>query len=287
MRPEFAECTSCHADDHAGQLAARAGQGDCAECHGVAGWAPSGFGREAHATLALPLEGRHGEIACRSCHGLDRTGLKPLPSGTARLGKAGFAFKGIETACRQCHSDPHGGRFEATGARPSAGGCLACHDAGSFRPAAVDVAVHQDFRFRLGGAHRATPCSSCHKELSGALPGPPASSLVGAGGRFRVLQFEADSTCASCHNSVHGSQFEGRKGGGRCEACHGEDGFVPALRFNHDRDASFALGTGHQRVACVACHRATAMVGGVSRVMYRPLSGKCESCHLKQPGGLG
>jgi hypothetical protein len=60
--------------------------------------------------------------------------------------------------------------------------------------------------------------------------------------------------------------------------------FVPASGFDHDRDASFALGKGHRGVACLACHRARETVGGVSRVVYRPLSGKCESCHLKKPG---
>jgi hypothetical protein len=284
MRPAFAACTSCHADDHGGQLAARPRKGECAECHSPAGWIPSGFGREAHARLRLPLDGRHADIECRSCHGADRKGLKPLTRGGAGLGKAGFAFTGIETGCAECHVDPHRGRFDPAGERPAPGGCPACHDARSFRPAAVDVAVHDGFRFPLRGAHRATACASCHKELAGTAPAAAGSTLVAAGGVVRVVRFEADSTCASCHTSVHGTQFDGRKGGSGCEHCHGEDGFVPASRFNHDRDASFALGTGHQRVPCAACHRATETVGGTPRVIYRPLSGKCESCHLKKPG---
>jgi ribosomal protein L34E len=218
---------------------------------------------------------------------VDRNGLKALAGGAARLGKAGFAFKGIETQCAECHLDPHGGRFERSGPRAAPGGCLACHDAKSFRPAAVDVAVHDRFRFRLGGAHRATPCASCHRELGGAATGAVVSTLAASGSKLRPSRFEADTTCASCHATVHGNQFDGRKGGAGCEGCHGDDGFVPASRFNHDRDASFALGSGHQRVPCVACHRATVMVGGVSRVVYRPLSGKCESCHLKKPGPVG
>ena len=58
---------------------------------------------------------------------------------------------------------------------------------------------------------------------------------------------------------------------------------IPLL-FNHDRDASFVLGRGHQQLACSACHRATVMVGGASRMIFRPLSGKCESCHIRKPG---
>lgn len=284
LRPAFAACTSCHADDHGGQLAARPRKGDCAECHSVAGWSPSAFGPDAHARLRLPLEGRHAEIACRSCHGVDRKGLKSLSRGAPGLGKAGFAFTGIETGCAECHVDPHGGRFGASGPRPVPGGCPACHDARSFRPAAVDVTTHDGFGFRLRGAHRATPCSACHKELAGPPPATPVSTLAAAGGRLLASRFEADSACASCHATVHGTQFDGRKGGSGCERCHGEEGFVPALRFNHDRDASFALGTGHQRLACAACHKTVDTAGGAKQVVYRPLSGKCESCHIRKPG---
>jgi len=284
LRPAYADCTSCHADDHGGQLAARAGKGECAECHSPAGWKPSGFGRKEHATLKLALDGRHAEIGCRNCHGAaDRAGLKPLAQATRTMGKAGFAFKGIETRCAECHLDPHTGRFEATGAHPVPGGCLACHNPQSFRPATVDPAVHQQFRFPLRGAHRATPCASCHKELASA-PAARAVTLVRGGGTLRPSRFEADSSCASCHALVHGTQFDGRKGGGRCENCHGEERFVPASRFDHEKDASFALGKGHQNVACARCHKATEAVGGVKRILYRPLSSKCESCHLRKPG---
>ena len=276
LRPSFVACTSCHTDDHGGQLAARLRKGGCAECHSPAGWKPSRFGPEAHAGLKLPLEGRHAEIACRSCHGVDRAGLQPLALARPALGKAGFAFSGIEAGCAECHLDPHAGKFAPNG-------CPACHSPQSFRPALVDAAVHQKFPFRLRGAHRATPCAACHKELA-AEAGTRVVTLIAGGGKLRASRFDADSTCATCHSSVHGTQFDGRKGGSRCDACHGDDSFVPASRFDHDRDASFALGKGHRGVACVACHRATQLVGGVSRVVYRPLSGKCESCHLKRPG---
>ncbi len=280
LRPAFATCTSCHADDHGGQLAARAGKGECAECHAVAGWRPSRFGRVAHAKLSLPLEGRHAEVACGSCHA-ERKGLKPLPT-TRAAGKAGFKFTGIETRCAQCHVDPHGGRFEPTGERPSPASCSACHTTTGFRPAAIDPAAHDRFRFVLRGAHRATPCYGCHRELANrpALP----STLVAGSGTVSAERFLADSTCASCHQSVHGSQFDTRKDKGRCDACHGEESFKPASRFDHDREASFALGKGHAPLPCGSCHKAERLGGGVLRVIYRPLSGKCESCHKNRPG---
>jgi hypothetical protein len=249
LRPRADRCGSCHADAHERQLAGRADGGECAACHRVAGWTPSSYGIAEHARLALPLEGRHREIPCLSCHAPERG--------------AGFRFHDIPAACARCHEDPHQGRFEPGGARPMPQGCAACHVATAWRPASVDAAGHEQFRFALRGAHRATPCAGCHRGLAQG-------------------SFAADSTCASCHQTPHGSQFDARAGQGRCDACHGEDAFRPAVRFDHERDASFALGKGHRQLACDRCHRTERVADGLTRVLYRPLSGKCESCHLRK-----
>ena len=50
LRPSASRCRDCHADDHAGQLAARPDKGECAACHTVAGWEPSTYADTAHAT---------------------------------------------------------------------------------------------------------------------------------------------------------------------------------------------------------------------------------------------
>ena len=279
MRPAFERCQSCHREEHGGQLVTRADKGDCAACHRAAAWKPSTVDRAAHATLGLVLDGRHGEVACRTCHGTDRAGLKPLPTRVGGLGRSGFVFKGVEKDCAACHLDPHLGRFEPKGLRPAPNGCLTCHGMSAFRPAAVDVAAHQGFRLKLEGAHRATPCSACHRELERPRPAKPSSSLVLSGARFAELKVEAPLGCAACHKSVHGAQFDGRKDGGTCEACHNEESFAPAGRFDHDRDAAFALKGGHQNVPCASCHKSEPVPGGPARVIYRPLSGKCENCH--------
>ncbi len=259
LRPASGTCAACHADDHGGQLAGRAGHGECAECHAVAGWKPSRFGIEAHRGLELPLEGRHAEIECQACHGAARPGLRPL-SPAVLLGKAKFAFKGVETTCAACHQDPHAGQFEPNG-------CRSCHTAVAFTPTSVDEARHQTFRFPLNGAHRATPCAACHQEMSRPAPAR--------------LRFEAKLTCADCHQSVHGAQFDSRKDQGRCEACHTEDAFAPAGKFDHDRDAALPLRGGHQKVPCQSCHRSEPGPNGTTRVVYRPVASKCEACHKK------
>jgi len=282
IRPAFARCLDCHQDDHAGQLASRASHGECADCHRVSGWTPSTFDRPAHARLRLPLDGRHADVPCRACHGADRQGLPPLPK--VSLGKAGFLFKVLEVECTACHLDPHKGRFAAGGPRAKPEGCLACHDSRAFRPSTADVGAHAKFGFALEGAHRATPCLDCHDELKNRpAVAPKRSTLVLARTSFPELRFESNRrNCVDCHQTPHGDQFDGRPDGGKCEACHTVDAFAPATRFDHTRDASFSLKGAHETVPCQQCHRVETVGNRPKTVRYRPLSGKCESCHGKE-----
>lgn len=277
IRPAFATCQGCHADVHGGQLARTPGAGACADCHKVNGWTPSTVDAAAHAKAGFPLEGEHATATCRSCHGVERTGLPPL-AATPAMGTAKFRFALAEKECASCHVDPHAGRFAAGGARAKATGCAACHDARRFRPSTAGITQHADYGFPLDGAHGATPCVACHKELG--APGPrPASSLVKAGGRFPALAFEAKRDCAACHENVHGTQFADLRDGGRCESCHGTERFVPASKFDHDRTTSFPLRGGHEGVACNRCHPTDLASRVPGRLIWRPVSGKCESCH--------
>jgi hypothetical protein len=239
----------------------------------VAGWAPSTLDATRHASLKLPLEGRHREIACRSCHGADRPGLPALPR-TITAGKAGFVFQVTEIECRACHVDPHQGRFSKAG---QALACTSCHDTRAFRPSTVDVAAHRSYRFPLEGAHRATPCLACHADLKTRPAG--RTSLVSARVTPASMGFSASSTCSECHNTPHGKQFAGRADGGKCDVCHGVDVFAPATRFDHDRDAGFALKGAHQGVPCNRCHPSDTGSPRPGGLIYRPVSGKCENCH--------
>jgi hypothetical protein len=281
IRPVFGKCTDCHADDHGGQLSARPNRGECADCHRVTGWRPSTFDRPAHAKLKLALDGRHADIECRACHGNDRKGLRPLPP--TPLGKANFLFKVPELDCLACHADPHKGRFAAGGARAKDKGCLACHDLRAFRPATADVAAHEKFGFVLEGAHRATACLACHEEIKASNAAPKRSSLVAAGATFAELRFESSrKECVDCHKTPHGDQFDARKDKGRCDACHSVEAFAPASRFDHTRDAAFSTKGAHERVPCNQCHPTDMKSGNPKSLIYRPVSGKCETCHGKE-----
>ncbi|HET9274854.1 MAG TPA: hypothetical protein VFN96_02160, partial [Gemmatimonadales bacterium] len=199
LRPSSARCGDCHDQEHGTQLIARADRGECSSCHLVAGWTPSLVDSAAHRKLGWPLDGRHAAVACRACHGTDRKGLGPLPE-PSELGSARFAFPGpgLESGCASCHLDPHGDRYRRAG-EAAAPECVTCHDTRAFAPSTVDVVTHQRFRFPLEGAHRATPCTACHRELGRPRPARPASTLVAGGGRFPELAFQAPSVCESCH----------------------------------------------------------------------------------------
>jgi hypothetical protein len=277
LRMPFSTCVDCHADSHGSQLAKRVDRGACESCHAVAGWTPSTYSVAQHANLRLRLDGRHAEIPCRSCHGATRTGL-PAPAPAASLGSAAFAITLAGAACTDCHVDSHAGRYGASGPLPTDGGCAGCHSATSFRPSLVDATRHDRFAFPLSGAHRAVACVSCHEELRAK---PATSTLLqSARGITRFPAAAATRSCATCHDNPHGTQFATRKDQS-CESCHGVESFVPAPRFDHERQASFSLRGAHAKVACARCHERK-QVGGIMMTVYRPLSGACESCHDKR-----
>ncbi len=281
MRPKYDRCVDCHADDHGGQLKASTSQGECASCHRVTGWTPSTFDSAAHAQTKLALDGRHQEIDCVVCHGVGRALLPPM-TATPALGKARFRFQLAETECVACHVDPHTGRFARGGARAQPSGCPTCHSTRVFRPSTTTVSVHGLFDFPLEGAHRATACSACHEELIRPPATQAQSTLVLAKSRFGVLQFTAMRACADCHETPHGDQFAAWDAKGGCHACHTVDAFAPAAAFNHETDASFRLTGAHETLPCGQCHVRDAAAPPTEPLRYRPLSGRCETCHGKE-----
>lgn len=281
LRVAFATCTSCHVDAHGAQLPGTA----CESCHSDLSWKELRYDRTRHATTTLPLEGRHGAIACADCHAATRKGLPSLPPSAA-VGTAGIHFRLTETRCAACHADPHVVAGEVR-RRDTTLSCGDCHSAAAFRPSTIGLASHARFTFPLEGAHRAVPCRECHSGLpTASLLATGRGSLVGAAASLaRVpLGVPKGTRCASCHQTPHGSQFDARPDRGQCEACHSSDRFVGALRFDHERQSAFSLKGAHATVACDKCHRRES-VGGTTRVIYRPLSTSCESCHTAKPAG--
>jgi hypothetical protein len=279
LRPTHERCLSCHEDAHGGQLARSEGGGACEPCHTVQGFAPSSYTARQHAELEMALNGRHLEIVCKNCHGTKRKGL-PAFADAATLGNGKTKFA-LETRCVSCHFDPHDGRLDASANPSDRDPCERCHDAVSFRPSTVDIAAHALYRFPLDGGHRSVPCNTCHEELDTARAG--STLLLG-----RVIQVslpfeDKHELCTDCHENPHGDQFAARDGGGACDTCHSADGWRPAARFDHDRDATFSLRGAHSSVACAECHATRVATGGDAMVVYRPTPQRCEDCHAKVP----
>jgi hypothetical protein len=281
LRVPFGACATCHLDAHGGQLAQRPDKGGCERCHSTAGFAPSTFSVKDHATLRVTLDGRHGAIPCAACHGLARAGLPPVPAAAA-LGKAKVMLQPREVECAACHVDAHAGRYAARGAQTRDAGCVACHSYQHFRPSTMTLEAHASHGFALDGAHRATPCVACHAELGAR---PATRTLVREPRGVAALPFAALTTrsCGTCHESPHGGQFDHRADQGACEGCHDAQSFTSAPRFDHERQAKFSLKGAHANVPCAQCHRPTTAASGVERVLYRPLDGRCESCHGARP----
>ncbi|MCC6929496.1 MAG: hypothetical protein IT359_10945 [Gemmatimonadaceae bacterium] len=287
IRMPAGKCADCHQDVHGGAKFTSVATSTCESCHAVSGFAPSTYAREAHARLRLPLDGKHATITCAACHGATRSGLPPWPAAVlAARGKGKMVLAGVDPACTSCHVDPHAGRYSHAGGAAGDGTCRSCHGADSFRPSRVDVQLHATYALALEGAHRAVPCVACHEEMkAGSTSG---STLVGNAKAVASLPFTAASrrSCVTCHETPHGTQFASRKGGDDCATCHGVDGFAPASRFDHEQSA-FSLKGAHATVACDGCHKREPVTGGApgaTRVVYRPLSPKCESCHSSKSG---
>lgn len=269
-KPAFSNCGSCHQDAHAGQATIGGRAADCASCHRVEGFSPSTFTTAQHARTAYPLAGAHLAAACASCH-------EKAPAGeAAALGAARVRMKPRHEACTDCHVDPHRGRF-TSGPRASASGCASCHGMERFRPSAMNVALHALSTFPLLQAHRAVPCQACHTALQ--MPPSPTTLRAGAA-RARDLRFEEGAArCARCHANPHGDQFAARADKGACESCHDAVAFAPAAHFDHERHSGFRLEGAHERTACASCHPSVRGSDGAARVVYRPISSRCESCH--------
>jgi hypothetical protein len=264
-RPPFATCGGCHADPHAGQATVAGKAVDCAGCHNVDGFKTSTFTVARHVDTLFPLAGAHARVKCMDCHGLKPQGTDAQVA--TLLGKANVWIHPTHSRCVSCHRDPHAGRFSPKGERARANDCLSCHSMDTFHPSTFDIAAHQNARFRLEGAHRAVPCTGCHKELAAASTPD------------RMLPIQIDKrACNDCHTTPHGTQFDHRKGGNACDSCHGLESFKPAVKFDHDNVKGFPLEGQHRKVPCGGCHP-TVETQGRTMTLYNPIPTRCESCH--------
>ena len=258
-------CDGCHKDSHDGFFADRLRgrtlpeHGSCELCHDTAGFSePKDF--DHLAWTGFRLEGAHAQARCEACH--ERT-AEPDEAGrtfgriSVRYGK----FKG----CVTCHEDPHKGQFDKPGMPKTIAGkkdCARCHSSASFRTLSDQFDHRAWSGFALTGTHAKPDCTACHEVLS--EPNEFGRTLGQAPGK----------TCASCHESPHGPQFEPEA----CSKCHAPATSFKALIFDHDLHSRFKLGEQHAKLACDKCHHPEE-IGGKTRIRYRPIKSRCVDCH--------
>ncbi len=257
------QCASCHQDPHRGEMGP-----DCSRCHSARSFVDRGPMVRAHQMTRFPLSGGHAALDCESCH-------RPVAQGRMQ-------FVNTQAECRACHM----GQFQAAKDPDHLGGgfstdCQTCHTAMAWSPARFD---HQRSGFPLTGAHRATPCASCH--AGGRYAGTPKECVSCHQQQYDTAQPShvaagfAASACATCHNTTswagatfdHDSRyFRIYRGGhaGRWSSCN--DCHTVPTNF-----ASFN---------CLGCHphsdQAQTDSHHVGRSGYRYESTACYSCHTR------
>jgi hypothetical protein len=126
------DCGFCHAEPHQGAMPL-----GCQACHTPAGW--TSIARGFHKAGTFPLEGRHLEVPCASCH-------------------LNGVYKGTPGRCYDCHWI----RRQDDRYRTALGtDCENCHRPVSWTAVRWDHALQTGLA--LNGAHRNLSCDSCHK----------------------------------------------------------------------------------------------------------------------------
>src|SRR2546421_3022669 len=224
------QCSACHFDEHRGQLRTA-----CKDCHDEKGWQPAP--KFQHARIDFPLEGKHAEVKCVSCHAREHDPRFSRSVFPAPVSEVFSRFTPVaHAACTACHKDPHQNRFGQD--------CQSCHVADGWlvlKGVAGERAFHEKTRYPLRGAHAEVACKSCH--------GP----FHGSRAMFKGLAFD---TCSACHVDAHLSQLgKPPEKAAACERCHTVQGFRP-VRYEVQDHTSWPLSGAHQAVACFLCHRA-------------------------------
>ena len=242
----FGRCDACHADAHQGRFQTR-DRGECAPCHSEAGFRPSLFGLELHATTRLALTGHHAAVPCSTCHRAAATQDKRLDWSLPK------------SACADCHENPHGTQFAKEMKKD---GCATCHT-----PADWDIPNIDHSIWPLTGAHASTACAGCHTPTE-------KDRKAGSGASYRL----APRACEGCHADVHRGQFRLSEPKRPCNECHSTTTFT-IRDFPHEKRTGYALEGGHRQLACERCHAKRTFAGGVTSVNYRLGYRGCRDCH--------
>lgn len=231
---QFKECNSCHKDPHENKF----GQ-NCSQCHVEESFKTvKSNGQFDHSKTGFLLTGKHSKVACKSCH-------KNSVSAPLKHDK-----------CLDCHKDYHNNQFKKSGISPD---CSECHDVAGFSQSNFTLERHNMSKFRIEGAHLATPCFECHKK--------------GKDWSFRGI----GEKCVDCHKDIHKDQIDQKYyPGATCENCHKVAAWSE-IKFDHQL-TSFSLEGKHAATPCRKCHFESVNEGSVSQ-KFNKARRDCETCH--------
>ena len=237
---EFTNCTSCHKDAHQNKF----GQ-NCKQCHSEESFhSIKTTGNFDHNKTDFKLVGKHQFVTCKSCH-------KASLTTPVKYGK-----------CTDCHTDYHKKEFVKDGIAPD---CNQCHDNKGFAESSFTVEKHNLSKFKLEGAHLATPCIACHKKQENWT--------------FRKI----GSICVDCHKNEHkGFIQEKYYQNEKCTECHIVNDWK-TIKFDHSK-TNFKIEGIHAQQTCAACHFAKNNTG--QRIQkFAELTIDCAGCHKNSHAG--
>lgn len=230
---EFANCTNCHEDIHKNKF----GQ-NCTKCHSEESFhIIKDMDVFDHERTAFPLEGKHIAVDCKKCHQSSYT--DPLP----------------HQKCLDCHKDYHEGQFIKNEVNTD---CKVCHSVDGFKGSSFTIDNHAELRFKLEGAHMATPCFDCHLKNDKWV--------------FRELGIN----CVECHEDIHNT-FINKKyyPESDCRKCHDVSRWSQ-VSFEHSI-TDFKLEGKHASQTCRACH--FPVKEGKTTQLFSQLNSECIQCH--------
>jgi hypothetical protein len=200
---------------------------------------------------------------CTSCHNLGRRGIVPTkcldchkPLSTRIQAKIGYHSTVATEDCGTCHKEHFGKTFDSI----------------RFDTTSFD---HTDAGFELLASHADVNCSNCHTEQN--ITDEGVRRFKGEAGALNDTYLGLNPLCATCHadTSPHVGQFIQRD----CAACHDENEWEDAVRFEHQETAFPLLGK-HANVTCSSCHDSATSNGGDLYAIYAPVPfGDCGTCH--------
>ncbi len=213
-----------------------------------------GYAQISPGKLAQPHAHLEGMANCTQCHDLGNK----VPDSKClachkeidRLidrGRGYHASREVQTkTCVKCHNEHHGRHFQLI----------------RFEE---DLFDHDLTGYSLKGAHAKIDCRACHKPdyIKDRELRKRSKTFLGLGKR-----------CVNCHDDAHEGTL-----GNDCAQCHGFDDFKPASRFDHNKDADFALRGAHKEVDCKECHPLTTVRGNVIQQFAGVEFSDCMACH--------